>query len=95
MYFPGDVRPNLIPDKTFSALLETKSIEREKEGGGEEERMTARGRVVGLAFNRRRDAPFLRPRRGWARASAFASSVSESTLTDLANYRAGSSAYLP
>lgn len=30
--FPGDARPNLIPDKTFLALLETKSIEREKEG---------------------------------------------------------------
>lgn len=66
---------------------------REGRGEGEERESTGRekeGLVVGLAFNRRRDAPFLRPSRGWARAP-----VLESTLTDLANYRAGSSAYLP
>jgi len=37
-------------DKTFSALLETENAERQKGG-----------RVVESAFNRRRDAPFLRP----------------------------------
>lgn len=62
--------------------------ERERKGEGAQERK--KRLVVGLAFNRRRDVPFLRPSRGWARAP-----VLESTLTDLANYRAGSSAYLP
>jgi len=75
----------------FSALLETEE-EKEKERRGEKARdgNEKEGLVVGLAFNRRRDAPFLRPSRGWSRAP-----VLESTLTDLANYRAGSSAYLP
>jgi len=71
----------------FSVFLET---ERERERGGKEHGSEKKRLVVGLAFNRRRDVPFLHPSRGWARAP-----VLESTLTDLANYRAGSSAYLP